>query len=340
MDFPDKKLTDWFKEHMRSLPWREDRAPYRVWISEVMLQQTRADVVVPYFHRWMEAFPSVETLSRATSEEVLKMWEGLGYYSRARSIHEASRQIVQMYGGQLPSSREKLLQLPGIGPYTAGAILAFAFRQPSAAVDGNVMRVLSRFFAIEEVVCIPKTQKVIWQKAEALLPQQEPWAVSEGLIELGALVCTPKPRCSHCPLRLDCTAHRLGMQHELPRKKPRKKATELHRMVAVVRFEEQFLIERRAAGEVMADLCEFPYIELQSSSNALEEAKRFASLHALSAPVSLTPVRHTFTRFKAHLYPYLFYSSKELKGEWVTDSFIKTLPFSSGHRRILQEVLS
>ena len=192
-------VQHWFLQSQRSFPWREDRSPYSVWISEVMLQQTQARVVIDYYQRWMKKFPDIEHLARAPLEEVIKQWEGLGYYVRARNLHKAAQYLVEHHQGIFPSSRELLEKIPGIGPYTVGAILSFAFHQKAAAVDGNVIRVLTRLFAMQEEVQTQSSKKWLWKCAENLLPEKEPWILVEGLIELGATVCTLKPKCSQCP---------------------------------------------------------------------------------------------------------------------------------------------
>src|ERR1700722_10190653 len=180
--FDIDSLKDWFVREKRDLPWRENPSPYAVWISEVMLQQTQASVVIPYFERWMARFPTVAVLAEASQGEVIKMWEGLGYYSRVRHLHQAAKDLMYRYAGDLPRTREGLEGIKGIGPYTRGAILSFAFHQKAAAVDGNVLRVLARYFAIEEE--IEKAKKSITELTESILPEEEPWIVMEGLIEL------------------------------------------------------------------------------------------------------------------------------------------------------------
>ena len=187
-------LLEWFEANKRVFPWREHPTPYRVWISEVMLQQTRAQVVVSYFDRWMKRFPNVEALAAAPIEEVIKIWEGLGYYSRARNLHKGAQEIVRKHGGRIPNTREALLELPGLGPYTAGAILSFGFHQRATAVDGNVLRVLSRFGWIAEDIGKIAARRKIEALAESLLDEKKPWVSAEALIELGATICLPQPR--------------------------------------------------------------------------------------------------------------------------------------------------
>lgn len=208
----------WFEKNKRDFPWRRNPSPYEVWVSEMMLQQTRASVVVAYYERWIRRFPDVHALAKASRDEVLKAWEGLGYYSRARNLHDGARKIIEEFNGRLPFEKEKLKAIKGLGPYTIGAILAFGFQKNEAAVDGNVMRVLSRYFLIEDDLRSSRTQKMIWNRAERIL-ERGTYKTSEALIELGATVCTAKkPVCVQCPLKRRCLAFAEGKQESLPNK--------------------------------------------------------------------------------------------------------------------------
>ncbi len=331
--FDAEALKTWFKKVRRDLPWRRDPTPYGVWISEVMLQQTQVSVVEGYYLRWMERFPTIAALAGASLEEVIKMWEGLGYYSRARHLHAAAQWLVQQHGGALPSSRGELSQMRGLGPYTVGAILSFAFRQKAAAVDGNVVRVLSRYFHIAEDVQRSAAQKKIWEIAEGILPDEEPWLVAEGLIELGATVCKKDPQCWHCPLRPGCSAFALGVQSELPKKGRRVEVTSLVRYVYVLVHEGALLVRKGERGKVMADLYEFPYFEKEVDSLPFSPlAKKLKTL---------PEVEHTFTRFKVKLFPSLWKAGEKMDlpdHAWVPLKEIERYPFSSGHRKILKNV--
>jgi A/G-specific adenine glycosylase len=331
-------LHHWFKQNRRSFPWREERTPYKVWISEVMLQQTRSSVVVPYFLRWLEKFPDVAALARAPIEEVIKAWEGLGYYSRARNLHKGAAQVVTDFGGEIPKSREALESICGLGPYTVGAILSFGFHKRAAAVDGNTIRVISRYLAIEENVSSQRVRRSIEKRTEALLDKGEPWVTSEALIELGATVCLPKPRCDDCPLKKGCLGLQKGIAESLPIKNEEKKATRLNRIVAVIEAQGQFLVKKGEAGKVMADLYEFPYFE--GRMYRLTQIGKSLGLE-VEFVQRLEAVVHTFTRFKAHLYPVLLKTSSPVSVPgfmWVFKKQLKDLPFSSGHRRILERI--
>lgn len=329
------RLKEWFVEERRDLPWRGNPSPYEVWVSEVMLQQTQVSVVIGYFERWMQKFPSISLLAEAPLTEVLKVWEGLGYYSRARHMHEAAQLLVREYGGELPASAQELAKVKGLGPYTRGAILSFAFHQRAAAVDGNVARVLARYFLLEEEIDRGPVQKKLRSLAEEILPDEEPWVAMEALIELGARVCTKQPRCSLCPLRSGCQGFRQGVAAQLPRKGQKIRYEALFRSVAVVLCEDALLLRKGKSGQVMADLYEFPYFE--------REAPLDASLQELlgrkpSFLRELAQVQHQFTRFRVTLYPTVWevHEKIPIEGhEWLSWKEIEKLPFSSGHRRIL-----
>ncbi len=302
-----------------------------------MLQQTRAQVVIPYFLKWMERFPNIELLARAPLEEVIKTWEGLGYYSRARNLHEGAKTLVEEFGGKLPSTREELKKIKGVGPYTMGAILSFAFRQKAAAVDGNVLRVLSRFFAIEDSIDLPATRRRIEELAEGILPEKEPWIMMEALIELGALVCQKKPECSSCPLNESCLAFRHHIQEALPRRSKGAKTIHLRRWVGIVEYEGKILVSKGERGKVMADLYEFPYLEEEGGDpTALFSQKLELSL---SLQKKLDEEIHTFTRYRATLIPFLFRAEESnSRFCWIEKKKLSKLPFSSGHRRVLQQL--
>ncbi len=333
-----RELNKWFLENRRDFPWRKDPTPYKVWISEVMLQQTRASVVVSYFETWMELFPDVQTLANAPIEKVIKAWEGLGYYERARNLHRGAKQILEQFQGEIPSIEEKLKTISGLGPYTIGAILSFGFKKRAAAVDGNVVRVLSRYFCIEENVCKLAVKRKITQGAKAILDPDEPWVTMEALIELGATICTPKPLCKICPLESNC----LGKEKAeyLPIKNETQKPTLLKRIVIWLEIDGKVLIKKEDRGKVMADLYQFPYFEMDEIwglKRIEEEISRTFGFETVTME-KLPRVTHTFTRFKSELYPIrcLIKTFKEIPShDWVKKEQLTELPFSSGHRRIL-----
>jgi A/G-specific adenine glycosylase len=326
-----EKLQEWFLDYRRDLPWREDRTPYRVWISEVMLQQTQVAVVVPYFHLWMQKFPTIQALAKAPLEEVMKSWEGLGYYSRARNLHVAAQMVVRDFRGELPKTPEELDKLPGFGPYTIGAVLSFAFQQKAAAVDGNVVRVLSRFFASDKDCGQRKHYEGL---TLSVLSDKQPWVTMEGLIELGAKICQRKPKCPECPLMEGCRAYREGNAAEFPIKKKRPETIYLERQVAIIWWHDEILVRQEKDGKVMQGLYEFPYALLKEKLPVDMPLKKLQELPS---------IKHGFTRYDVTLYPYL-YEALERKifdgFEWRKWHELATLPFSSGHRRILKELYS
>ena len=221
-----QNLVAWYRKIARTLPWRENNSPYQVWISEIMLQQTRVDTVVPYYQRWMETFPDVETLAAAGEDQVLNLWEGLGYYQRAHNLHQAARIIAERYQGKIPGDPKLLQDLPGIGPYTAGAIASIAFGNQTPIIDGNIRRVFTRFFDISTPLQDRQTEERLWEIGANLVPAQNPGEFNQAIMELGALICVPKnPKCDICPLQPGCEANKSFLQHERPVQKS--KATDL-----------------------------------------------------------------------------------------------------------------
>lgn len=338
-------LSNWFKEEKRILPWRENLSPYSIWISEVMLQQTQVSVVIPYYERWMRQFPTIKDLAAAPLDTVIKAWEGLGYYSRARHLHAGACYIVENHEGQLPQEVEALAKIKGLGPYTIGAIRSFAFRKKAAAVDGNVLRVLARYFNISDDLSLPRTIKKFWNKAEEILPDHEPWVFTEALIELGATLCMKKPKCMHCPLKMNCQAFRLGTSESLPYKSAKIRAEKLYRSVAVIVSNDTLLIKRVQKGNVMSDLHEFPFFDTSIDGINTEEFIERLQLQfglTVSPQGTLPEEKHTFTRFHARLFPSIFYSHAPLPisgYEWIPISHLQHIAFSSGHRRVLNHFL-
>lgn len=336
------QLNHWFEENKRIFPWRQDPTPYRVWVSEVMLQQTRAAVVIPYFTVWMELFPDIQTLANAPIEQVIKIWEGLGYYSRARNLHSGAQQIVRDFGGEVPSARDDLLKIRGLGPYTVAAILSFGFHQRAAAVDGNVLRVMTRYAWIDEDILKTSTKKKVTDCVETFLDEEKPWVTSEALIELGATICTPTPRCDLCPIQSGCSAYKRGQATLLPIKSSTQKTEKITRGVAVIIVDGFVLVRENLTGKVMADLCEFPYFEEIKSFMGVQLALSELGLKVkLIQPLAL--VKHSFTRFAASLYP--FYFGAELRPEiagyaWISLAQLQQMPFSSGHRKINNQLMS
>ncbi|KKI88994.1 DNA glycosylase [Bacillus sp. SA1-12] len=260
-------LISWYLAEKRDLPWRKDQDPYKVWVSEIMLQQTRVDTVIPYFTSFIEKFPSVEALADADEEEVLKAWEGLGYYSRVRNLQAAVKEVKESYGGVVPNSPTEISKLKGVGPYTKGAILSIAYNIPEPAVDGNVMRVLSRILSIWEDIAKPKTRKIFEDATYELISKDDPSSFNQALMELGALICTPtSPSCLLCPVREHCSAFEEGVQADLP-VKSKKKKPKPKQMAAAVLYDSQgkLYIHKRPGTGLLANLWEYPNTEIDAS---------------------------------------------------------------------------
>ncbi len=331
-------VVDWFLKNKRDYPWRQNLSPYSVWVSEVMLQQTRAEVVIPYFTKWMIRFPTIESLSLASEEDVLKAWEGLGYYSRVRNLHAGAKQVMKEFNKELPSETEKLLKIKGIGPYTAGAIAAFAFGKRVPFVDGNIARVIARFFAFEK--CIDKSPKEIQELVKESLPQEKAPEFMEGLIELGQQICMKRPLCEICPLNDGCKAFKLSETQNFPQKTKREKTVKLERQVAVILFENSILLKKNKKGKVMADLWEFPYVVCDQDRSVLNLMNSFA--FDMKLEMILPSISHHFTKYKATLFPYLFETKEKVSVDetmWIEIDKLNDLPFSSGHKRIKDHLL-
>lgn len=340
--FPTNPLRRWFLQQRRDLPWREEISPYAVWVSEVMLQQTQVSVVVPYFLRWMERFPTIEALAAASVEEVIKIWEGLGYYSRARNLHEGARFICEHFSGELPSKEEDLKKIKGLGPYTIGAIRSFAFHEKAAAVDGNVLRVISRFYALRDDIGKQKTVKKIRECVEGFLPEEGHWEVNEALIELGAIICKKKPLCRQCPLKEGCQSFLEGSTDEIPVKAKREKTMNLFRSVPVICSGDAVLIQKVEEKGVMQHLHQFPYFEHEEEGMAqgvlVERIQQAFGLEAVWQE-QLSQVQHSFTKYRVTLTPHFFKVKSKVEIPsyfWCPWEKCETLPFSSGHRRILK----
>lgn len=297
-------LLAWFEAHKRPMPWRGTRDPYRIWVSEVMLQQTQVATVIPYYERFMRRFPTVDTLAAAPLDEVLKHWEGLGYYSRARNLQKAAQAVVAEHGGRFPVDYDAIRALPGIGDYTGGAVASIAFNLPRPAVDGNVFRVLSRLFVVEDDVARPQSRKRFEDLAERLIPPGEAWRFNQALMELGATVCSPlQAQCGACPVASHCEARRQDRVAELPvksKKAPPRPVTFAVGLVADALG--RLLIVRRPAEGLLGGLWEFPTIEVDSAEAAAAGlAAAFASRFELSVIelVPLVTVTHQFTHLSA-----------------------------------------
>lgn len=300
-----KPLTEWYQKQRRELPWREDVTAYKVWVSEIMLQQTRVEAVKPYYARFLNAFPTIKDLADANEDTLLKMWEGLGYYNRVRNMQKAARQIMVEYDGVFPSTYEEIRSLTGIGNYTAGAIASFAFGEPKPAVDGNVLRVFSRLTASYEDIMKANVRERVEEELEELIPEEKASDFNQGLIELGAIVCVPNgaPKCSECPLAHLCKAHEQGIELELPIKSKAKERRIEDKTVFIFQDGDHVAIKKRSMKGLLAGLYEFPNVEgHMSERDALEYCKQIG-LSALRIQ-KLEEGKHIFSHVEWHMIGY------------------------------------
>jgi A/G-specific adenine glycosylase len=346
---PAPVLLSWYQKRRRPLPWRESRDPYAVWVSEVMLQQTRVETVIPYWHRFLARFPSVEALAAADLSDVLKAWEGLGYYGRARNLHKAAGEVVDRFGGCLPDGVEALRSLPGFGPYMAGAVASIAFGRPEPLVDGNVARVLTRLFAIAEPPAKPAVSRRLWEIAREMVPRDDPGGFNQALMELGATVCTPRaPRCGACPLAKGCAAYAKGRPEAYPVKVARRAVPHHDIAVGLVARGGKLLLVRRPEGALLGGLWEFPGGRLADGEApeigvARTLKDRFALTVRPGAP--LAPVPHAFTHRKVTLHPFACRAPRgavrpvfHTEHRWVDAGAIDALALPRAHQKIAAAV--
>ena len=344
------RLLAWYRQHQRQLPWRESRDFYPVWVSEVMLQQTRVQTVVPYFLRFMKAFPSLEDLARADTRDLLRNWAGLGYYSRARNLRTAARILVREQGGEFPRSYREALKLPGIGRYTAAAVLSIAFDQPLLAQDGNVVRVLSRLFCMKGDPAKSPVQGMLAAAGQELLPAHRPGDFNQALMELGATVCLPRnPRCLVCPWSSHCEALKSGVQDQLPETGKRGDTHLSRQAAAVIRHRGRVLIRRRSGSRLLQDMWEFPGAEFSRSDLADSLVKYLESELHLNVRLRdrLTVVKHavtnrriTLTVYEARLKPPLPPTLSIPGARWIWLSQADRYPLTAAASRVVQALKS
>ena len=306
-----------------------------VLVSEIMLQQTQVRRVLLYFSQWMNLFPSLEALAESSEEAVIKAWEGLGYYSRARALHKAAKTIVAQHHGHIPKTKEELLLIPGIGPYTAGAILSFAFHKRALAIDSNVERVMRRLYQIS--FSDKNARSLIETHVESLLPHKKAWHTMEALIELGALVCQKKPACRFCPISSFCASYKNGSIEDPP---PKNKPTQLFRDVACIICQDEILVVHRTGKQIMSGLYEFPFFDSTKEGRSRKTFLHHLETHTpapLTFQEKLPATTHSFTRFRSFLYPWIILSQQKFAwpdGKWIPLDDLCLLPFSSGHKKI------
>ncbi len=304
-----RRLLEWYDLEQRQLPWRGHPDAYAVWVSEIMLQQTRVETVIPYFERWMQRFPTIQALASASEQEVLQSWEGLGYYSRARNLHKAARLVVERYNGFLPHTRSELKLLPGIGPYTAGAIASIAFGQDEAALDGNIRRVIARLYAVREPARAPAVERRLWELTRQNLPPGRAGDYNQALMDLGATICTPRsPKCLLCPLSPVCLARQAGIQDELPVLAKRPVVPHFLVTAAVLQRDDKILIAHRPEKDLLGGMWEFPGGTVEDGEELADGLRReireeLGTEIRIEAPFGV--YRHGYTHFKVTLHAFL-----------------------------------
>lgn len=337
-------LLAWFEKNKRPLPWRAHYRPYGVWISEIMLQQTQMSTVIPYYERWMRLFPDVKSLAEADPKAVLKAWEGLGYYSRARNLHATAKAVLDKHGGKFPEDFEAIRGLKGVGRYTAGAIASIAFNQERPIVDGNIVRVLARIYMIDEPVDVLKNREHFWALQESLIPKGEARNFNQALMELGALICKPEnPACAICPARKHCRAYEKGRTMDYPVRAKKKEAVKVVASALVLEDRRRYLIRFRPLGEIMGGLWEFPEWKLAKNKPMDLGAARKKTAKLAGGPVEhIGTIKRNYTYFNETLHVFKM-EGKSLPAEgspwesaWAAEADFSKYPFSSAHAKIVK----
>ncbi len=341
-----KQLLAWYKKNARDLPWRRTSDPYKIWISEIMLQQTQVQTVIPYYERWLKRFPDIKGLAKAPEAEVMKHWAGLGYYRRARMIHEAAKFVVEKKQGEFPGNAKELLALPGIGRYTAGAVASIAYGEKTPVLDGNVIRILTRLAAIKEDIGKPKTIEKLWELAGSLVPKSNPGDFNQAMMELGATLCTPQnPACLLCPVMNFCEGRKKGAPENYPVKQEKIKLEKIKTAALILRKNGKILLQKQTAKERWGGLWVFPF---EKDLRSLLEKLRIPEIdlkHKLT-------IRHGFTKYQISLDVYE-HTLSFLRGaperrrsnikspgmQWFPVKELSDLAFPSPHQKIVKKIL-
>jgi A/G-specific adenine glycosylase len=343
-----RRLLEWFAAHQRPLPWRTTYGPYHVWISEIMGQQTQMDRVVQYFTRWVASFPDLASVAAAPEQAILKAWEGLGYYSRARNLQRAATRLLETGKNDIPADYQQLIDLPGIGPYTAAAILSIAFNQPFPLLDANVERLFARLADIDRPLKQSSTKKRLSSMAEMLLDRENPRCYNQALMELGALVCTPKkPACAICPVQMHCRAFRSDTVEFRPLPGSKQQKIEIVMACGIMRKGSKFFIQQRLHDDIWGGLWEFPGGRLEQGESPLEAAIREIKEETgwqVGKPVPFSTVIHHYTRYRVTLHSFLCFLPTSMpepvltaasQYAWVSLAQLAQYPFPAGHRQLV-----
>jgi len=344
-----RNLLAWFQAHARKLPWRVHYRPYEIWISEIMLQQTQVKTMLPYYHRWMERFSEVRKVALAPEEALLKVWEGMGYYARARNIHKAAQILSRDHGAELPKNHDLLLGLPGIGRYTAGAIMSIAFNEDCTAVDGNGMRIFSRLFDFADPIREPQSRRNLWDIAERLLPRGSARSFNQAHMDLGALVCTPRnPSCTECPVRESCQGLKVGVVDLRPAVIKTREIVPIQVTVGILIRNGRIFIQKRPSSGLMPHLWEFPGGKLHDGETPKEALMREFQ-EELELKIcglrELALIRHQYTKFRVTLHAFtcrldgagqqpVLHSAVD--GHWVTPGELDHYAFPAANRKLIE----
>ncbi|MFW6140440.1 MAG: A/G-specific adenine glycosylase [Acidobacteriota bacterium] len=338
-----EKLLHWYQHHQRRLPWRETRDPYKIWISEVMLQQTTVQTVLPYYQKWIQIFPDIRTLSQASIQKVLKTWEGLGYYQRAKNLHRASKIIMEDHTGKIPQTYSILRKLPGFGPYTTAAVLSFVFNQPYPVLDGNIRRILLRLRDLHKEAA-PASDKILKPFLASLFIPEKSSRFNQAFMELGALICRPQnPSCLLCPVHKFCKAFQAGTQEIIPKSKKRN-FHKIKAVLGIIKKNNLTLIQKRPSQGLMADLWEFPGGKIKPGETLVQALHREIQEELGQKVIKekfLTKVNHSYTQFRVTLYAFecRLKNNPDLnssKHRWISIQEFKNYPFPSGSIKVIQ----
>jgi A/G-specific adenine glycosylase len=341
-----KRLLSWFNKNQRSLPWRNVKNPYHTWIAEVMLQQTRVKKVLDYYQKFIDQFPDVHSLSKANLQQILKAWEGMGYYARARNLHKAAQIVVAEKKGVIPNNYYDFKKLPGAGEYITAAVLSQAFNAPFAVVDGNVTRVISRLFLIDLRINLSSSRIIFQEHADMLLDQQQPGAFNQAMMELGATICRPKnPQCGVCPINIFCNAFKTNQQNEYPVANKSKPIPEFHIAVGIIHRNGQFLITQRQINGLLGGMWEFPGGRVNQGESAAQVCiRKIKEKINLNVEVDrfLTKINHAYTHFKIMLDAFdcrfqsgTIFLNGPADYRWISASEIDSFPVHAAHHKII-----
>lgn len=347
--FPLKKLLLWYDENKRDLPWRKTRNIYKIWLSEVMLQQTQVNTVTPYYRRFLKHFPTIKSLASADEQEVLKLWEGLGYYNRCHNLYRAANQVMKDFSGSIPLRPEEFKKLPGVGPYILAAVMSIALDIPLPVLDGNVIRVITRYYEIKDDINKGATKKQIQYILAGYIPEDNPGNFNQAIMELGALICSPRsPDCDHCPLSAGCAAFHTGQTGKIPYRPPKRKIPVFNVSIAVILDQGRFLIQKRPSKGHLAGMWEFPGGKIENGESPRQAVIRECREElntSIKIMKELKTVSHTYTHFKIKLNVFLCAIKRgQPKGmnrqpiQWITINQIETYPFPGANHKFFPEL--